>query len=244
MSNSQFVIKYPENMYSDFKRMVDAEIDKMETAIMPALFKMKKAKSTVTWLSIVWSIQAAIWMFLVVPMPENIMTFWLLIGFILFFILIGNIITFVVKKKKVQRAVLQCAGSRQEAKYLYEVITAVSPDINPAWHNALERAIKKTKKLANSQALESLHNIEYLQNGEREKRISIDFDGCYKNEVLLFNATDEERCFCTIRIWMGKDAGKCVSRRENGLYVIDLTGITQLLNGENIDLAAYDAPAR
>ena len=233
MSNSQFLIKYPETMYSDFMRKVDAEIDKRGAAIKPALFKMKKAKSTVTWLSIVWSIQAVIWMFLVAPVPENIMAFWMLIGFILFFILIGNIITFVVKKKKVQSAVLQCTGSRQEAKYLYEVITACSPDINPAWHNALERAVKKTKKLADSQALESLHNIECLQNCEREKHISIDFDGCYKNEVLLFNVTDEERCFCTIRIWMGKDAGRCVSRRENGSYVIDLTGIAQLLNEEH-----------
>lgn len=213
-------------------RKVDAEMTKMEAAIKPTLFKMKKAKNTVTWLSIVWSIQAVLWMFLVVPVPENIMTFWMLIGFILFFILIGNIITFVVKKKKVKDTVLQCTGSRQEAKYLYEVITAVSPDLNPAWRNALERAVKKTKRFADSHALESLHNIERLQNCEREKNISVDFDGCYKNEVLLFNVTDAERCFCTIRIWMGKDADKCVSRREDGLYVIDLTGITRLLNEE------------
>ena len=239
MSNSQFVIKYPETMYSDFMRKVNAEITKREVALKPTLCKMKKAKNTVTWLSIVWSVQAVLWTFLVMPVPENIMAFWLLIGFILFFILIGNIITFVVKKKKVKDIVLQCTGSRQEAKCLYEVITAVTPDLNPVWSNALERAIKKTMKLADSQALESLHNIEYLQNSEREKHISIDFDGCYKNEILLFNATDEERCFCTIRIWMGKDAGKCVSRREDGLYVIDLTGITQLLNGENIDLSKY-----
>jgi len=232
MSNLQFLVKYPETMYSGFMRKVNAEITKREVALKPTLCKMKKAKNTVTWLSIVWSVQAVLWTFLVVPVPEIIMAFWLLIGFILFFILIGNIITFVVKKKKVKDIVLQCAGSRQEAKCLYEVITAVTPDLNPVWSNALERAVKKTKKLADSQALESLHNIERLQNCEREKRISVDFDGCYNNEVLLFNITDEERCFCTIRIWMGKDADKCVSRREDGLYVIDLTGITQLLNEE------------
>ena len=230
MSNSQFLIKYPETMYSDLMRKVDAEITEMEVAIKPTLCKMKKAKNTVTWLSIVWSVQAILWMFLVVPVPENIMAFWMLIGFILFFILIGNIITFVVKKKKVKDIVLQCTGSRQEAKCLYEVITAVTPDLNPAWYNALERAVKKTKKFADSQALESLHNIERLQNCEREKHVSVDFDGCYNNEVLLFNITDEERCFCTIRIWMGKDADKCVSKRKDGLYVIDLTGIVKLLN--------------
>ena len=232
MSNLQFPIKYPETMYSGFMRKVNAEITKREVALKPTLCKMKKAKNTVTWLSIVWSVQAVLWLFLVVPVPEVIMAFWMLIGFILFFILIGNIIAFVVKKKKVKDIVLQCTGSRQEAKCLYEVITAVTPDLNPVWSNALERAVKKTKKLADSQALESLHNIERLQNCEQEKSISVDFDGCYNNEVLLFNITDEERSFCTIRIWMGKGADKCVSRRKDGLYVIDLTGITQLLNEE------------
>lgn len=230
MSNSQFLIKYPETMYSDLMRKVDAEIAKMEAAIKPTLFKMKKAKHTVFWLSIVWFFQAILWMFLVVPVPENIMAFWMLIGFILFFILVGNIITFVVKKKQVKEIVLQSTGSRQEAKYLYEVVTAVSPDLNPAWRDALERAVKKTKKLADSQALESLRNIEHLRNCERNKNMSIDFDGCYNDEVLLFNITDAERCFCTMRIWMGKDADKCVSKRKDGLYVIDLTGIITLLN--------------